>query len=365
VNKAVPPDAAVPGSDACPGASCPSADAATDSVSTGDDGSTTPAQPTLCPRTGGTLSADPGPLPDNVQIVSGALPGGVFGMAADDSNVYWANQETIHRIALAGGADTTLFDQSSSVTGTLDGLALDGNWLFFADGGGGQYNVAKMPTDGSSPPMNLGGSDSIWDVGAGGGFVYYYDAREDGIVRVPESGGTPTVLIRGVDPVGMALGNGYVYFVHPHANATVYYVLRVPITAQAPAMDAGLTGDGGVPSGAEVVATTGPFGAPPVTDATNVYWGDMDKLMKAPLAGGTPTMLGLAQSGDQVNSVVASGGSVYWSDNPFQDCGDVIRTAADGSASTTIVHHAAAAFVGAVTTSYVYLLGGQVLRVPR
>jgi hypothetical protein len=115
-DKNAPPDAAGVGSDACSGSGCQPVEAGTDSASA--------APPTLCPRTGGALSPDAGPLPDGVQIVSGPLPGGVFGMAADDSNVYWANGQTIHRIALAGGADTTLFDQTSSVTGTLDGLAL-------------------------------------------------------------------------------------------------------------------------------------------------------------------------------------------------------------------------------------------------
>jgi hypothetical protein len=97
------------------------------------------------------------------------------------------------------------------------------------------------------------------------------------IARMPVSGETPTTLVHLPDFLGSLLVvGGYVYFTLP--NGSNVLILRVPVTAQAPGFDAGLTMEGGtttdagdaggtsgVPSGAQLVASTtltwGPAGS--------------------------------------------------------------------------------------------------------
>jgi hypothetical protein len=136
----------------------------------------------------------------------------------------------------------------------------------------------------------------------------------------------------------------------------------------APDPDAGQPSDAGtsaagVPFGAEEIATTD-FGTAPVTDSVNVYWGVSENLMFAPLTGGAAKVLATEPSGDDINSIVPAAGSVYWSAFPFiGNCGEVYVSSTAG-ATSTVVPRVAAGLV-AVTSSFLYLMGGEVLRVAR
>jgi hypothetical protein len=249
------------------------------------------AAATLCPK-GGPILLTAGALPDHVEAASDPLANAI-GVTIAGGYAYWATETVIHRISLATKVDTVLLDHSSA-DNRISGFAVDGAALYFDESGFYQpTGLAKMAADGSDMPVALGASDEVSSVTAKDGYVYYYDGRAGGIARLPAAGGTPTVLVH-ADAVGLMVAGGYVYFVHPHANADNYHVFRVPIDAQAVATDMP-PANGAVPlPGAEVVASVGPFGAWPAADDTSVFWGDAGTLMKAPLAGGTPSMVATA-----------------------------------------------------------------------
>jgi hypothetical protein len=369
------------GSRGCQGGACDAQpgvdDARGGDASEADGGGPVQQDNPLCPRSGGSIVTDSGPLPHGLQVVPGSLPGASY-FALTDSYVYWGSDQShnhaIHRVALGDGSDITLLDRSS-LDDHLQGIAVDSTALYLLEGGISRpLGLAKMPIDGSSAPTTLVSLNSVWDLGIGGGYIYYYDVNQAAIARISTAGGTPTVLIRNVDPVGMTLANGYVYFVHPHANSSVYHVFRVPVTAQAPDLDAGLAGagdasaadaDGGsLLPGAEVIAATGPFGASPVADSTNLYWGDHSNLMMVPLAGGMPVMIGQAPQDDIIDEIATSGSAVYWRESPFiGNCSSINKTSTSGWQTTVLVPRIAAGLVG-VNSSSVILVGGQLLRLP-
>ena len=343
-----------------------------------DVASTTPDSPasplfSLCPSSG-LITESAGPLPNGVHVVSGATNELAYYAFAGDTAMYWATQDgAIHRVSLSDGSDKLLLDRTS-LRNNMQGLAVDDEGLYFLESGSNNpLGVAKMALDGSGSPTSLATARSLWDIGVGGGYVYYFDYNQQAIMRVPTKGGAATPLLRNVDPLGMWIAKGYVYFMHPHANVSTYHILRVSVDNVAPdnpAADGGVAvATPGVPVGAEELATTQWSTIAPVTDDTNVYWADDGNLMYAPLAGGAAQVLATADSTSQfgsndIDSVVPAGGSIYWSaTNMFDSCHRLYVSTAVSPKSTLVQY--LGGYPAAATSAYLYILSGEILRMPR
>ena len=336
----------------------------------------------LCPSSGPVS----GPLPSGVAVVyDGAQSNdSIVQVLANDSVLVWGNQSTIGLVNLATGTTTTAIDHSSdTIDYQLSSFGIDDQYVYFGDSsrqGSVSLGLTKFPLAGGGMPTTLINDPNVGRVVVSDGYVYYEDEVTSGIyqsniARVPTAGGTPTEILSGVlgGLHGLAVGGGYVYFmgtigVGSYSNL---YLARVPISAQAFGADAGATpADAGVaPAGSELVATTGLDTSAPVTDSTNVYWGDEDMLMAAPLAGGSPVMIGKADAiGGQlamtavIQGIAPHGDAIYWSSF---GCQALRKTPSSGGATTTIVPSVSALAIAA-NTSHVYFTpsNGQLLSGP-
>ena len=373
-----PGDAACAGSGGC-GTSL-DANSPDDARSSGNlradtsNGTTDATVGTLCPSTGKITEAA-GPLPYGVHVVSDMQSSLPYYAFTGDSYVYWAppDRATILRISLTDGSNKVLFDDSSSGVPRIQGLAADANGLYFLESGVG---VGKISLDGSGSTATLSAAKTVGEIVAGGDSVYYFDYDQQSILRVPTNGGAATPLIRNVDPFDLWVADGHLYFLHPRSATNLYLLLRVSVDSVAPNPDAGSTADSGagqsataVPAGAEQVATAGGGANGPVTDHTNVYWAESHKLMYVPLAGGTAQVLATADStgqygGDPIAKIVPFNGLVYWSTR--SESGHCARVYVSSATSPkSVLVPAVAAALASVTSSYVYLLGAEILRMPR
>ena len=169
----------------------------------------------------------------------------------------------------------------------------------------------------------------------------------------------------------MLVVGGYVWFVNPSSSIAPIRLLRVPITAQAPAWDGGMPADAGtLPVGAEDVGPAAVFGADPVSDGTNVYFGAEAAVMKVPIAGGTPVKIaeapqsgGILASSNFVRALLAVDNVLYWSED---DCfAPLHKITPDGVAQTSPVGAIAAAFLFANATHVFVANGYEFLRFAR
>lgn len=342
----------------------------------------------LCPNSGPVT----GPLPSGVAIAFDLGPTSnddIAQLLVNDSVLLWRDSLRIARVSLSDSSTTIVLDRSSSgPDDQITAFAIDDQNVYFSDstlGGDTSYGLAKYPLSGTGTPTTIVNNPHIGRLVVSGGYIYYEDEAsqaaiyQSAIVRVPTSGGTPTVILRGVlgGLQGLAVGGGYVYFmgtigVGSYSNL---YVARVPITAQVSDPDAGpVTGGGGAdagvePAGSELVATTGLETSGVVTDATNVYWGDEDMLMMAPLAGGSPSML--AQAGPiggmfaetaVIEGIAPHGASIYWSSF---GCEALWKTTIADGTTVTVVPYVSAGTIQ-VNSTHIYFTpdGAQVLSAP-
>jgi hypothetical protein len=118
----------------------------------------------------------------------------------------------------------------------------------------------------------------------------YWTNMDGSVMKVPIAGGAATTLATHEDnPVGIAVGGTNVYWSSSHD------LMKLPVS-------------GGTPT---VVAQGG--GHPIAIDATGVYWAGGPGIMKIPLRGGPATpVASLSSKTFNIVSVAADGTSVYW-----------------------------------------------------
>jgi hypothetical protein len=325
------------------------------------------------------------PLPTGIAVAYALAQGSddtIDDILVNDTVLVWRDQKKIARVNLSDGTTTTVIDHStssSSLNDQVNGMAIDATNIYFSDsvdlfGSTKSLGIASFPLSGAGTPTTVVNDPNAGVLAIADGYIYYEHLITTGtfqseIARAPVAGGTPTTLVRGIinGVRGLAVGGGYVYFFGTIGGFSYssYYLARVPITAQAPAVpdggmtdDAGASDDAGVqPTGSELVATTGFNISGPATDSTNIYWGSDDKLMTVPLAGGMPTMLAqadpiasmFAMTAD-VYGIVPRGNAVYWSSI---GCQAIRKTPIAGGASTTLVPMVSAAAIG-VSSTHIY-----------
>jgi hypothetical protein len=325
-----------------------------------------PEVATLCPGIDpwgydSPFVAGPTPFPDGVQLL--VASGDPYVMVVTDSDLYWANKGTIHRVTLGDSVDKVLLDRSST-DNNFNNLAVDATTLYFTEGGLYQpYRVAKMPLDGSSAPVTLGGNISPWYVALAGDYVYFYDANFEEIDRVPSAGGTVTTLVRNVDPDSFVLANGHIYFTD-QVTPVQDSLLSISLDAQASSSVDGGT-DGGT-SGLVTLASNNAGISGPAFDGGDLFYLDGGNVLKMPAGGGTATAFQSQQSATPMGPIAAGGGQVYWATGS-QTCNNIVRAATDGSGQTTIVHALESPWKFALNATHLFIMTGsqQILRVPR
>ena len=363
---------------ACDGTTCASQMAGDGSTAgEGGDDSSPGTRTDLCSSDGPVT----GPLPNGTAIVVdlGQSSDIIGQLLANDSVLLWRDSSEIRRVSLSGGSTTTVINRSSDTTDySVASFAIDSQNVYFSDSalaGFKSYGLAKFPLVGAGTPITVVNDPTVGVMAVSDGYIYF-QGELGGIERVPTTGGTPTLILDVQGGLrGLAVGGGYVYFMGTIGiqSFSNLYVARVSITAQAPeagtgpANDAGADGgpandasgaDAGVnPAGSELVAITGLDTAPPVTDAMNVYWGDEDMLMMAPLAGGPPVMLaqadpitGLFTMTAVIEGIASDGTSVYWSS---LGCQALRKSPVAGGAATTLVSGVSATSI-ALNSTHVY-----------
>jgi len=300
-----------------------------------------------------------------------------------DQFVYWANNNVIRRISVADNTEEIIVDRSQTEF-KIQGLAVDDNNVYFSESGlgagaAGPLGVAKAALDGKSEPLSIAkeGPDAAASSMAGltvaGGYVYYLNLRTQEIARVSVDGGEPTIMVRTVNPSTMTVAGGFLWFMHPRTNAIDHVnLVRVPIDAVAPPADTAPTAVN-VPPGAEAVAPVFNYQPTGVSaDADYVYYDDENKVMRIPIAGGTPKLI--AQTDDTpgfmgstnttyVGYIVPTPKNVYW-DNDSGGCVSVMRSALDGSSTAPAVHTVKyPSLLGANATHLYFSASGQILRI--
>jgi hypothetical protein len=129
-----------------------------------------------------------------------------FGIAMNDSNVYWSAHGTIATIPLDGGSATTL------VSGPLPknpfGLALDGVNVYWTDYGSG--TVMSVPQAGGAAVTLASGRLHPSAVAVDDSNVYWLDS--DAVMTVPSSGGSPTTLSTSTGGLGIAVDATSLYW---------------------------------------------------------------------------------------------------------------------------------------------------------
>jgi hypothetical protein len=325
----------------------------------------------ITPRRCSGNVADGGMLSEGTMFV-GSMARLPSSAVADATAIYWANQETVHRMTIADGRDEVLYQVPSTFGRSIQGMDIDSQYIYFFESGTEGKGLLRLPLAGGEAPTVLMAVRSVTDLVVSNGYIYFHSFERLGTIsRVPVTGGTPVDLVRDIEPRGVLVAGGYVWFVNPDSSIAPIRLLRVPITAQAPAWDGGAPADAGtLPAGAEDVGPASVFGANPVSDGTNVYFGAEAAVMKVPIAGGAPVKIaeapqsgGILASANFVRALLAVDGVLYWSED---DCFAALhKITPDGVAQASPVGPIAAAFLFANATHVFVANGYEFLRFAR
>lgn len=246
-------------------------------------------------------------------------------IAIDDANVYWIDSAlgTVNEVSVCGGAATTLVTTSTLGSSTLipAGIAVDGGNVYFTtqdpwnpDEGDGA--VWRVPVGGGTPTMLVQGIDRPGPIAVTGGSMYWIDSwqthADDGrVVKAPLDGSSMAIMASMQNgPLGLALGGGYVVwttsgFVDSEGGS----VLETPM------------GGGGAPVDGFGLGQGMPVSV--AVEGANVFWADegnpnvtnSGRIMKTaldPSAGVEPVTL---VSGGTPRGIAVDGAYAYWSDS--------------------------------------------------
>jgi hypothetical protein len=157
---------------------------------------------------------------------------GVWGIAVDDSNVYWTSQMSnspggLMKAPLDGGSAVPLVAATSA-----NAIAVAGGFVFFAGSlGQAQWNLFRVPVGGGTP-VALQVEGSAADSGAGTVSTVaaddrnaYYETNDGVVGQVPVDGGAPLTLFtsahQGPPGLQIAVDAQRVYFIDGQAIRSV------------------------------------------------------------------------------------------------------------------------------------------------
>ncbi|HEY5242876.1 MAG TPA: hypothetical protein VIJ22_15460 [Polyangiaceae bacterium] len=187
---------------------------------------------------------------------------GVWGVAADDVNVYWTNQQDVGGIfeAPIGGGPAVML----SGAGPAGSVVANGGRVFYEGAttttspGFGETGVLTVSATGGPPTVLVPPNPNYNVVALTVDCVnVYYETTDGTIAQVPIGGGTPTTLVTGAGRglLQLAVDSDRVYF-----GSTQGDVASVPI------------GGGAVTT---LAPGAGSIGI--AVDANNVYWTNRDE----------------------------------------------------------------------------------------
>jgi hypothetical protein len=227
-----------------------------------------------------------------------------FFLALDDTRVYWTEHDpegSIMGVPIAGGSPSVI----ASGLGSGDGLAIavDATNVYWTTEGPAVCTVERAPLAGGAiTTIATEQALEATSVAVDATNVYWADYTDDKVKSAPVAGGPPVELASSpIGPFAITVDATFVYWTDGIT------VMKCALTGcgNDPTMVATAPGlqQGGIAIGGIAV------------DADNVYWtyqgpGSNGAVMKAPLAGGAPTMIACGQ--DMPISLALDATSVYW-----------------------------------------------------
>ncbi|HEY6459075.1 MAG TPA: hypothetical protein VIY73_02960 [Polyangiaceae bacterium] len=324
-----------------------------DDGGTGDGASATGTDGGAATGTQPCGSSSPGPI----RLAAAKTPSAI---ALDAANVYWVDSAlgTVNEVSVCGGPATTLVTTSSLGSSTLlpAGIAVEGSEVYFTtqdrwnpDGQDGA--VWRVPVGGGTPTMLVQGLDRPGPILVQDASMYWVDSwqtySDDGeIVRAPLDGSSMTILASAQNgPLGLALGGGSaVWTTSGTVDSERGTVWETPM------------GGGGIVDGIGVGQGT-PVGV--AVEGADVFWADegdpnvsnSGSIMKEPLdpnAGLDPVAIA---SGGAPQGIAVDAANAYWTDSQNQT---VYAVPLAGGTPTTLAAKQVAPLAIAVDATSVY-----------
>jgi hypothetical protein len=231
----------------------------------------------------------------------------VGSIAVQGNYVYWLTINMLSRVPIGGGPSEPVYqDPGGNGNDGSDCLAVDKDNAYYTNFYGG---VVKVPLSGGTPTLlaPTGNQPYTRSIAIDATNAYWAVQIPGAIYSVPIAGGATTTLASGLNsPDGIAVGGGYVYYTErqygPEA-VTPHTLKRVPTSGGTITQVSSLTNIG------ECLAL----------DANNVYATTYELpsalvgIVQIPLGGGAPVTLvtGLPAP---VNRLAVTSTELYWTD---------------------------------------------------
>jgi hypothetical protein len=219
-----------------------------------------------------------------------------MAIAVGPTSVYWTTEgdsayfDAVMQTPIVGGASTILVTYGNLTAGQL---ALDSDYVYWSDSS--QQGVLKVPIDGGSPTIiesgKDGGANNPIGIAVDSTSVYWSN-NASAIMKAPLGGGTPTQIATGFAPLVVNTTN--IYFTDP--STTI--VMKTPL---------------GGGTSTTLATPPAPYGWGAISamavDGISVYFTTENGVMKVPVGGGAVTTMAsvLSPTGIAVDAT-----SVYW-----------------------------------------------------
>lgn len=246
---------------------------------------------------------------------------GPFHIALDGTHVYWggfggSGPSVIAKMPLGGGTVTNLVsgdqhDDSGEIQQPLD-IAIDSTSVYWTNVAGPitTGSVRKIGLDGGAVTTLVSGPGTVNRIVVDSSNVYW--GTPSSLTSMPLDGGTLVTRESGKGVGGIAVDTASIYWLPP--------IKKAPLS-------------GGSPT---ILAAAGRAMIDLTVDATSVYWtdgssgGQGGSVRKVPLDGGATTILA---TGGQPTMLTVDCQSVYWTDSSN---GTVMKVPLDGGAATLL-----------------------------
>jgi len=230
----------------------------------------------------------------------------IGGLAADDTNIYWINKQTVNSVLKSGGTSTTLAAEAQSPNGPnvqFTGIVLNGDTIYWSGTLGNRGNIKSI--------SKYGGPVVTWEdntfltsnLSLAAGAIYWLETAPGysptrRIAKLNTTDGTISTLLTGIEGGPMhqfSVDDQFVFI------ADQEMVKRVPVSGGK--LDFVASEDPGV-----MVDSA-------YTDGTNVYWTALSSsqhLMRVPVGGGLPVLVA-----DNLPCNIDSGGFIFHDRNLY------------------------------------------------